>query len=303
MEYSALERLWFGDTQKDARERAAKSLAAAVGLVKRLKPFPAAAQRLLSLTQSSESSAHEIEEAIGADAGLTVRVLENINSAAFGLRVKCASVSHAVILLGFKEMQQLAAGLAVLDTYADDSREGEWLRDHAVLVAAVSQRISLQRSYLRGSPAYTCGLLHDLGKLMLLQVEDRKYRGLLRRARGANETHTIELAERGYDHAVLAGYLLEQWQVPEPVPTVVALHHQPAAAYAESELVRGLVGAVRLADRMAWDYGDDRFADASDSDMVDRYLADEGAAMIGLARSDIEEIWSEMPAIAGDEPQ
>jgi hypothetical protein len=98
--------------------------------------------------------------------------------------------------------------------------------------------------------AYSTGLLHDLGKLLLLQTEDASYEELLSKSSSPDETHLRERELLGYDHAVLAGHTLKQWGLPDPIPRIVAWHHQPSRAYEEGGEVGVTVALLRVADQL-----------------------------------------------------
>jgi HD-like signal output (HDOD) protein len=58
-----------------------------------------------------------------------------------------------------------------------------------------------------------------------------------------------ERAQLGYDHAVLGAHVLAHWKIPDPIPRIVAWHHQPNRAYADAKLAR-ITACLRIADRI-----------------------------------------------------
>jgi len=287
------EQLWFGDVNDDsARAAAAKSVAGVTGEFDGLRPFPDAARRLVAAVGRDDCTAHVIETIIESDPALTCRVLKVVNSSAYGLRTACTSIGHAAVLLGFSTMRDIGASLAVIDSLDDGSRESARLLEHVQITGAIAQRVAVLRGAWKELPAYTVGLLHDIGKLMQLQVggEDG-YAALLA---GEPTEHYLRERERyGYDHALLGAHLLERWELPSPIPNAVGWHHQPGRAYdCGDDATATLVALVRCADRLAHAYANEVL---DEKEAVERLANDEGAEFLGLTASERAEVVADLP--------
>ena len=112
-------------------------------------------------------------------------------------------------------------------------------------------RIMLQDFFHRGKFAGGRLLGFDLGKLLLLQVSGLDYQKLDPRVlTQPDEAFIHERELLGFDHAVLAGHILDSWKIPNGVAEVVAWHHQPGRAFEHgAELGLG-VALVRIANRL-----------------------------------------------------
>ncbi|MSP24570.1 MAG: HDOD domain-containing protein [Myxococcales bacterium] len=257
------EDLWFGELGTDpAEQEAARSLAAMVAEMRGLRPFSPAVQRLLTTVKNVYFSVDEVTKIIEGDAALAARVLRTVNSAALGLRQRCKSVKHAVTLLGARAITQMASSVQLLDHFGGSSEAGATIIAHSSGVAALCRVLGEKLRLPDRDTLFTCGLLHDLGKLLILQVsgdlivgeQPDPYPALLIEHAGKHDVmHKHERNLFGYDHAVLGAHVLRAWMLPEPVPQVVAWHHQPERAYTESGDVASMVAAVRLADRLAYE--------------------------------------------------
>jgi putative nucleotidyltransferase with HDIG domain len=291
-EFSLEEALWFGDFDDSAAEHDAReSLAAAVGLARGLKPLPEAASRLLMLCRDDDPDEHEIVRVIEGDPAVATRVLHVVNSAAYALGTPCRTVAHALRMLGSRFVAELATGLMIQDMYGSRDALARALRDHGAVVGALARQVA---EWLDRSPpenAFMAGLLHDLGKMLLLQVEERDYRRLLGDHGDRDEAHVPERRTFGFDHGLLGGHLLRAWNLPEPIPTVVAWHHQPARAFAEGRELGELMSILRFADLLAHelaarDAGDDK---EPAEDLAARLMDDESALYLGLSAKRIVE--------------
>jgi len=160
--------VWLGlEMYTDATTLARRSHQLERVLVRGLQPSIEVAARLLRLLRDPEFELREVSRVIEGDPALTARVLGLSNSAVFARRQPCRDVAHAVTMLGAGTVGELAAVAAIAETYGLRDVEGK-LRCHAVATGAVARELCVQR----GRPTadvFLAGLLHDLGKLVLLQ--------------------------------------------------------------------------------------------------------------------------------------
>ena len=186
---------------------------------------------------------------IEEDPALSAKVLRVANSAAFAGSQPVASIRDAAVRLGARAISDVTASIAAMAMFQDVKGQGRTVRDHMVATAMV-MRVLSSRNESAAPAAYITGLLHDLGKLLLLQTEDASYEELLSKSSSPDETHLRERELLGYDHAVLAGHTLKQWGLPDPIPRIVAWHHQPSRAYEEGGEVGVTVALLRVADQL-----------------------------------------------------
>ena len=299
MSSTLIEDLWFGDgDDASAESAAAASMVAHSAKVVGLRPFPAAVHKIIQLSRDPSGSSQEIAKLIEADASFAARVLRLINSAAMATRVRSTSIPQAVRLAGLRTIGEMAAALAALQMFEVDS--GKWggeLKEHCSSVAAVGRHLAVTLG-LPADDVYTCGLMHDLGKLFLLQEGDDQYPELLAGSGGGpDDLHIAERERYGYDHAVLAAHVLAEWKIPEPVPRVVAYHHQPARAMVAGGEVARLVALVRCADAVCYHMEREQYSAAEAAERVSR---GESAQYLGLRAQDLEARWIELQTVANE---
>ena len=250
---SIREDLWFGDDdpQRTAQE-ASKSLAAAAAVAAGLKPFPVVAQRVMTLLADPDTPVVKVRKAIEQDPALTARLLRVANSALYSPAVACRSVEDAVMRLGSRTVTEIVVSLATLGMFSDaKSGYGAAFRNHCVGVAAVGRVLGTEWRYKGVEHVFLSGLLHDIGKLLAMQVGEIRYEALDPVAvTTPDQVHMHERAFAGYDHAVLGAHVLERWKLPDEIAKVVALHHQPGRAFAIGGNVALGVALLRLADNI-----------------------------------------------------
>jgi len=246
------EQLWFGD-EDPARSalEASRSMAAALARAMGLKPFPAVAQRAISLLSDPNTPLRTIREALEKDPALTAGLLRVANSAAYRTRQSISSVDEAVQRLGVRHVLEIVTSVASLGLFKDAKGVGLQVRDHCTRVGAMSRVLASEWHQRSAENPFPCGLLHDLGKLLLLQVSGLDYQKLDPRVlTQPDEAFIHERELLGFDHAVLAGHILDSWKIPNGVAEVVAWHHQPGRAFEHgAELGLG-VALVRIANRL-----------------------------------------------------
>jgi putative nucleotidyltransferase with HDIG domain len=297
MSFTIEEDLWFGGQSDElSRQNAAESLAALSARVHGVRPFPIAAQRLVDVSANANASIHEISQVVEADPALAARLLRLVNSAAFGLRVPCKSIGHAITLLGLKKLGELAAASTVLGMFEDEvSPVADRVLQHGAAVAAVARHLAPSVD-LSSEEMFLAGLLHDVGKLMMLQSEEDGYAELLEAHDGRwDAVHAQEQAAYGFDHAVLAGYVLREWRIPEPLPKVVAWHHAPTRAYEAKGRIGAMIHLLRLADRLAYEVAANP---TPTSALLEEIARGESASYLGLGANVLDIAWPKFERLA-----
>ena len=286
------EDVWFGGNDRAAESAAEQSVAAVGARIVGAKPFPIAARRLEELTRNPKARLEQVVSVLETDPGLSVRLLRLVNSAGYGLKVRVTSVRHAAVLVGTRRLHQVATTAAILDLFETSNETAIELLEHAAVVGSLCRYLAVHLG-LPHDELFTCGFLHDIGKLMLLDTEGEKY-GILVRTYG-NAPDQLHLEERkmfGFDHAVLGAHVLRAWNIPEPVPKVVAYHHQPARAMQDT-LLSSMVHTLRLADLMSYALVMD-----SDAEGITRVTESEAAQYLEISEPQVAAMWSDLQALA-----
>ena len=228
--------------------------------VKHIQPLSQTLVRLLQLAGKEDHSMQEMTRIIACDNALTANVLKVVKSAAFAPREPITSLPMAVTRLG----ERLVVGIAVgsgaslhfssaLDGY--DSRRGE-LWEHSLRTAIAAREFGrLAVSPMEVDQAYTGGLLHDLGKIILSDFLRQELAGQtdnLAEELRQHERHPDFLAvERrllNTDHCEIGMALGREWRLPESLCAAMAWHHAPSKAPEEH---RALVYCVHGGDFVA----------------------------------------------------
>ncbi|MDA8291998.1 MAG: HDOD domain-containing protein [Actinomycetota bacterium] len=212
----------------------------------RLPAQPLAALAVLRLAEDPEASPADLGRLVETDPALCARVMRLANSHRSGAHGPIRSASRAVLQLGFQTVKGVAAAAAT-SLLADDVDLGpvdQWV--HSVAVASGASAAAA----LVGVPeheAFSAGLLHDVGALVLHRADPRTFARVRSEAAGGTATSLAE-AERaafGTSHADAGADALEIWEFPGSFVDAVRRHHDPVAT------LRPLGQAVVLGEAVA----------------------------------------------------
>ncbi len=296
-----LEELWFGEDDASViTTQAATSFAAVLADLEGLRPFSDVARRALEYAEDPNFEVARLQTIIEQDPSLATKVLRLANSAAFRRREACGSIRQAITVLGSRTLGEVAASLSMMAMFSDLGGIGRTVRDHCASTAALVRVLATHKENA-GPNCYMVGLLHDLGKLLLIQAQPATY--LKIHGQNLAEPDTIHLAERqvlGFDHAVLGAHMLMKWGLPDPIPKVVAWHHQPARALGAGGEVAIYVTMVRLAERIDRILHVDALPSTEETEKV---AASTECEYLGFRARDLQKMWEELRAVKQEAQQ
>ncbi len=198
----------------------------------------------------------EIGATIAQDAPIASRVLRIANSPYYGLQNPVRSAEQAAAVIGARALQSIAMQASVMNQYDHLSHVDDFdlvsLWRHAILTAQLSQLIAQRyegESELAAEEYYTCGLLHDIGKVVLLDNFPDEYLEVFRDAREhGRAVHLSEKEILGTTHTEIGALVAVRWDFPEEVVQAIRHHHGPRI-----ELVgHPNVAIVALADQIGY---------------------------------------------------
>ncbi len=177
----------------------------------------------------------DVVQALRCDTLLTGKLLGACNSPYFGFSEPVASVDQAILVLGYDQVFRLVMGLILgnamsvgMPAYAVETEE---LWRHSLTTAMAADIIVRSHSSIGVEPpiAFTTGLLHDVGKLVLAQFMSDESKAAICSLIEKNGRSRVEAEKEvlGSDHCETGACLLKKWGVPEEIVEAVAHHHRP----------------------------------------------------------------------------
>ncbi len=203
--------------------------------------LPTVIAQMIGLIDRPDTSAGDMAALIGTDQVLTATVLKLANSAAYGYPRGICTVDHAIELLGCETVKSLGLNASVLDRYAGSGRYTTFDRqrfwEHTIACAVGARFLAGKLHSRSGEEAYTAGLLHDIGRLILSQFFPEVFNRILTLVR--NEGVYIGEAEQrilGVTHTEIGCWLAERWNLPHRLVDAIRYHHAPGSLEHDAEL-------------------------------------------------------------------
>lgn len=218
--------------------------------------LPDVTRRVMAIAGSPDPSVVRLAELVAKDQVLTSRVLGLANSAYSAPALYISSVRDAIIRLGTQSVRNLVLAVALASKSQDRRVYGERgaaLFDHALGTAYLGALVA-EAARADASEAFLCGLLHDVGKLVILMFA---YQHDLR-GEGTVPEREVEQALADH-HAAMGARALSRWNLPESVKEPIACHHDLASARLDPRQA----AVCALANRLSHRYG---FGCAADPD-------------------------------------
>lgn len=217
-----------------------------------LPSLPAAAIRVLELSQQEDVSLDQLADAIQLDPALCSTVLRTINSSFYGLSQKVGNIRQAVVLLGIYTVKTLVLSFSLGNVVNSHEPKGfnrlaYWRR---CIYSAAAARVLAGRVMPRHvEDCFVAALLMDLGTLILDQVLGQDYVAIYGRAATHSDLPAIESEALGVTHADAGAILARHWKLPPLLEIPMAAHHRPDSI--QHDVLRKVTEIISLAGRCA----------------------------------------------------
>lgn len=201
-----------------------------------LPAMPEVMLKVQQMIKNPATSPAQLAKIIEIDPAMVTGILKVANSAYYGFRGKVATIQHASALFGTRRLAELITAISAGGVLGK-SMEGYGLKAgdmwrHSIAVACTAGEIAAAVRFDAPDIAYMAGLLHDMGKIILdPYVRERKV--LFDNYTATHPKKTVQDAERdilGFDHAVIAAILCDNWDLPRSISFGIRHHHQPSSA-------------------------------------------------------------------------
>lgn len=211
---------------------------------------PVVVSRALQIIAGDNESVQSLAETIETDHALTAKLLRIANSAFYGMAQEIFTVRDAILIIGFDAVRSVAiSAAAVTGVWVNDemfNMEQFW--KHSLSCGLFAESIAKKVHYPTPEVVFTLGVLHDIGRVVIIQSLSQRYRDVLSLMK---EQHMyLWKAERdvlGFHHGEVGARLAENWRFPTAYSNAIRFHHEPEAVPEES----GVTCMLSLADAMS----------------------------------------------------
>lgn len=219
--------------------------------------LPEVVHKLNGMVEDPRVGLDEIGALVAQDAAISAKVLRIANSAVYGLSEPATSVIEAAKVVGARTLRNIALQASIFNHYGalesldDFDLVGLW--KHAIFVGQLSQEIATRAKAITDQLAvdefYTCGLLHDIGKVVLLESMGEEYLSVYRAAaQSGRALHVVEQEVFGYAHTDVGVVVARRWNLHEKIAKVIEHHHGPRYEIEADPIV----AVVAVADQIAY---------------------------------------------------
>jgi len=214
-----------------------------------IRPIPQIATKILRMLNEREHSLKDLAQEIRQDQVLAAKILSLCNSAFFAPRIKIDSVDRALVMLGEKRFLQMVVSASLGELYPERPQGYSLCKgglfQHALGTAVLAEKLAAFTGKATAGTAYTAGLLHDIGKVVLDQYVASAWPFFYRRTQiNGVSLIVVEQEVFGTTHTEVGNRLAQNWSLPENLAEVITHHHQPERGTVNPELTH----LVYLAD-------------------------------------------------------
>ena len=211
--------------------------------IQEIATLPDVLTRILAVVEDDSTTALDLAEEVERDQALTMRVLKVVNSSYYGFPRAIQSIPETIVILGFREIEQLAVSISVINMFSKTQTQVRALNHlwrHSVACSLAAR--SLERHFSKTTPnlsgAHIAGLLHDIGKAVIAEYfpeEMEKIAGIIMETDCSAREAELEVL-RGYTHEDIGAWIAQKWNLPDDIVLSIRHHHEPPTGKSESML-------------------------------------------------------------------
>lgn len=215
----------------------------------KLPPSPGGIMRITNVLRDLNASTGKIADAINFEPALVTRILRLANSPMYSLEKNVATVQQAINAVGTVIIHDIVMMELTSTTFAKSIYKSSEVRNiwkHSLAVGLLSRELSKILKNRGTEEAFICGLLHDIGKIILISQDESTYADLTESS-SESEMLKMETAKFGYNHAEVGALVARRWGLPDHVCYSILNHHDPS----QSEHQMIVTHIVDVADMIA----------------------------------------------------
>jgi putative nucleotidyltransferase with HDIG domain len=215
--------------------------------------LPVIAMKVNDLISDPNATSTDIAAILKQDQVLTAKILRLVNSSYYAVPGGVSDVQKALAFLGFNTVAQLVLSLSVFSMFSKFGDDSLTMKDfwmHALAVAVCSEEISRRWKIGKPEEAFTCGLLHDIGKLVIHEVDRERLVFILKKSReGKKGFVEVEREQDLLNHAYIGEMMTTRWGLPQVVRQSIRYHHTDVSKMATIlASTKKMIQLVRLAN-------------------------------------------------------
>jgi HD-like signal output (HDOD) protein len=209
-----------------------KNIASKIG---NLPILPTVVAKMIDLADNPQTQTETLAKLISTDQSLTARILKAANSAHYGFSREISTVDTAIVVMGYQAVKEIGLSLSVVDSLKNIGSlnrfdiQKYW--EHSVGVGIAAKEISKKHFCANTGELHVAGLLHAMGKMVLIQYAQQDFYAVLDCMEHENIAY-FEAEEQvlGISHGEIGYIIAQRWNLPEKIATTIRYHHCPQNA-------------------------------------------------------------------------
>jgi HD-like signal output (HDOD) protein len=263
--------------------------------IDQLPPLPEVASKVINMVNNPDISFKQVAQEISKNQAMTANILKLCNSAFFSKGKEITSIDRAIVTLGLKEVKDivlLVAAKPVLDkpVLGYDLGQGD-LWKQGLAVATMSRDIALSKKRKDiADVVFTGGIIHNVGKVVIALFVQQAFMNILDLVQSSGITfHEAEKSVLGFNHQEVGEKILEKWNFPPVLRSIVRFYQDPELAPAEHQLE---VSIIHIANAICLMGGV-----GIGNDGLYHEMKDQAIKKVGLTQNDLETLFGRTPDI------
>ncbi len=194
-----------------------------------IPPIPENINTIKALIKNPNASIEKISFYVKLDPALTADLIKIANSAWYMTRTKVGTAERAITTIGLRQFETVLLSLAAKKVLSERYQFAEQIWEHSYKCAFYAQQLAKMISLtVELENAYTAGLLHDIGKLVLLTLDSNMVERIVTLSEKKNiPIHEIEKLAIGLSHADIGELIASNWNFPSHLAVAIGHHHDP----------------------------------------------------------------------------
>lgn len=220
--------------------------------------LPNVASRILGLLEDDNVDIRDISRVIETDPSLTLKLLRVANSPLYATRTEVTSIHQAIITLGLNRLTNIVLGVSIFSKFLMTSQKAvtelmEKFWWHASCTGMVAKSLATKINKFYKENEFIGGLLHDIGKLAMIQYDALTYLKVIDKVRNGATDVEAEFEFFGATHIEVGAEIAKLWKLPRELTNIITYHNNPESAPENNDLI----AVVRLPDQLCeiWDAG------------------------------------------------
>lgn len=217
-----------------------KTIQSVLSSAKKITTLPNIITKVDELIHDSTCSASDLGDVISKDTALTARLLHLVNSAFFSYPSHIDTISRAVAVIGIRQLRELLFATTIMGMFCEFCKacpinlKSFW--EHCVATAVACRILAIYRREENPEKFFLAGLLHDIGRLVLIENSPDECKKIYREKETYHYAHDLEREAFGFTHADVGIELIKIWQLPSYLGEAISFHVNPSISTKFREL-------------------------------------------------------------------